>query len=167
MGDERGTVQRYLSDVRDSVEEYTGLYLGSGLQAAETLGSSVFRDTLNPVGLDHLFVHPYFSKDLGKAADRGGEQLGEYLEERDSDYVASAGEALQDPYTRQALAFGAVSAFTAAKELWYDQNPDGLDAAGNYAGLSYHLLTEHHDIDPLSPAKDLYQEAKDELGRRL
>lgn len=154
------------SEAVEKGKQYSGLVLGTGLETAGKLsGVNVF-DYIDPWGGDHLLIHPWFSKDLAKAADRGGHRLGAYLEDSENDRVSTAGEALQDPYTRQALGIGAVSLFTAAKELWYDQDPQALDVAGNYAGMSYHLLQEHHDIDPLRPAKDLYADVKEELGER-
>lgn len=147
-------------------KKYSGLVTGTALEATGKLTDvPVFGEYIDPWNGDKL-VHAWFSKDLSKAAWNGTDRIGEYLEESNRDRVSSAGEALQDPYTKTAMAFGAVSAFTGLKELWYDADPDGLDAAANYAGMSYHMLQAHHDIDPLRPAKDLYGDVKEEIGDR-
>ncbi len=154
------------SEAIEAGKRYSGLVTGTALEATGHLtGFSVFGEYIDPWNGDKIF-HAWFCKDLSKAAWNGTDRIGAYLEESDSETVSSAGEALQDPYTKTAISFGAVSAFTGLKELWYDGDPSGLDAAANYAGMSYHLLQAHHDIDPLRPAKDLYGDVKDEIGQR-
>jgi len=165
-----GLYKQILDSSRETLEtgkRYTGLLVLSGLEAvSKASDASIYRDYIDPWNGDKLIAHPWFSKDLSKATWNGTDRIGAYLEDSDHDRIAKAGESLQDPYTKTVLAFGAVSAFTGLKEFWYDGNPNGLDAAANYTGMSYHLLQEHHDIDLLRPVKDLYNEAKDAVTEK-
>lgn len=148
-----------IEEIGTSAKRYSGLIAGTALETAGKLSDdAVFREYINSWQGDKLF-HGWFSKDLSKAAWNGSDRIGSYMEQSDHDYIASAGASLQDPYTKTALAFGAVGVFSGLKEFVYDGNPDGLDIAANYTGFSYHMLTEHSEIEPAS----WYDDAKAQL----
>ncbi|MCJ7429177.1 MAG: hypothetical protein MUP66_02185 [Candidatus Nanohaloarchaeota archaeon QJJ-5] len=133
--------------VTDSIKDYSGLLAGTALETIGTMTEKgVFRSYIDPWHGDKL-IHGWFSKDLSKAVWNGTDRIGEYLDDSSYEHIATAGEKLQDPYTKTALAFGAVGAFSGLKEFVYDAEPDGLDIAANYIGFSYHMLTEHRDMD--------------------
>lgn len=130
-----------------TVREYGGLIVGAGLEAASKITDPRYFSTYIDPWYGDKILHGWFSKDLTKAVWNSADRLGAYMESKDHEKIASAGRSLQDPYTKTALSFGAIGAFSGMKELVYDANPDGFDVAANYIGFSYYMLAEQDALE--------------------
>lgn len=152
-----GRTQRYLNGLREDIDTYTGLAIGTGLQTAQWVTDRpLFEDHLNPWSGDKL-AHGAFSYGLTGATYRACEVVADHTEDT---ALEAYTENLRDPRYRAGLALGAVGGFTVIKEFIMDNQPDGYDAAANYLGASAYILKDHHDIDS-------WTEESKELGQQL
>lgn len=150
-------VQQYTETVREDLDAYTGLAIGTGLQAAQWITDRpLFEDHLNPWSADKG-AHGAFCYGLTGGTYRAAEKVADLTEDT---AVERYTENLRDPRYQAGLAFGVVGAFTGIKEFLMDQDPDGFDMAANYIGYSTYILKDHHGIDS-------WTEEGKELGQQL